>query len=168
MICHTFLLVCNGLEFDCRGLFQLSLLFQVVIPLQTKGFYNNDKLDRTVGFTSCHTSPNERLLQRWDVTVVVQSLSCHTSPNERLLQLCRGQIPSGRRFLLSYLSKRKASTTPSFLGIREMRKVVIPLQTKGFYNKLNGVVAGTKTLLSYLSKRKASTTSVTTIGRFFQ
>ena len=63
---------------------------------------------------SCHTSPNERLLQRWQLSALSAHFwCCHTSPNERLLQHTRGFSPEDV-FLLSYLSKRKASTTLSY------------------------------------------------------
>ena len=84
----------------------------VVIPLQTKGFYNTYSIQKKVAKSSCHTSPNERLLQ---------------------LRRCRMCCLTVR---LSYLSKRKASTTCICL-------VLVPEQVE----------------LSYLSKRKASTTT---------
>ena len=84
----------------------------VVIPLQMKCFYNGKKLAKGVQ----------------------EFLSCHTSPNERFLQRLR-QMQSVSGFLLSYLSKWKASTTSAIVfGAILVVKVVIPLQMKGFYN----------------------------------
>ena len=83
----------------------------VVIPLQMKGFYNfSDRVRSDFGSKSCHTSPNERLLQlglsmpkfkvnelsylsKWKASTTIDGncycsfvCCCHTSPNERLLQ----------------------------------------------------------------------------------
>ena len=151
----------------------------VVIPLQTRGFYNS-----------------QRILWKWD-TVVIPLLtrgfynlalpqvlrrreSCHTPPNERLLQLndfIRTNVLHG----LSYPSKREASTTCRRWFGAGLRTVVIPLQTRGFYNIMKKIsvavllcchtppnerllqLSGEKIIssdfsLSYPSKREASTT----------
>ena len=105
---------------------------------------------------------------------------CHTHPNDRLLQLSMRTLKT-EVFLLSYPSKRQASTTSPetkhFLTV----KVVIPIQTTGFYNvncgmfelvfvgchthpndrllqRENTHVATASEKLSYPSKRQASTT----------
>ena len=61
--------------------FQLQL---VVIPLQMNGFYNDPETQTGAVCKSCHTAPNERLLQPrlWSNAHV--DTSCHTAPNERL------------------------------------------------------------------------------------
>ena len=60
----------------------------------------------------CHTSPNERILQHEESqSFQMKHSRCHTSPNERILQ---PYITAGQ--------------------IMKTKNVVIPLQTKGFYN----------------------------------
>ena len=60
---------------------------------------------------SCHTHPNDRLLQLFGCIIIVYAfVSCHTHPNDRLLQL-RTSV------LCAY-----------------DRTVVIPILTTGFYN----------------------------------
>ena len=60
-------------------------------------------------------------------------LCCHTAPNERLLQLFwQSNLPVVKKS--SYPSKRKASTTCEAQSGGGSRCVVIPFQTKGFYN----------------------------------
>ena len=63
---------------------------KVVIPLQTKGFYNTTAVLKSTNKDGCHTSPNERLLQ------LSLGIGVDVTPK------------------LSYLSKRKASTTLSY------------------------------------------------------
>ena len=44
---------------------------------------------RLLTIKSCHTSPNERILQPSTTTTTTKmKKGCHTSPNERILQLC--------------------------------------------------------------------------------
>ena len=101
-----------------------------------------------------------------------------------ILKIFLFPISPHQRFKLSYLSKREASTTDWEQGWLPSSEVVIPLQTKSFYNRpnckpmaqsivviplqtkgfynLSTVVENKNFLvLSYLSKRKASTTSWT-------
>ena len=82
----------------------------VVIPLQTRSFYNAQVEEEGRQKVSCHTPPNEELLQRlegygevgFSVVIPLQTRSfynthvsdpkdkqtgCHTPPNEELLQL---------------------------------------------------------------------------------
>ena len=108
---------------------------KVVIPLQTRGFYNGTAHDERRRTRCCHTPPNERFLQLAIATMVMSSLTCcHTPPNERFLQRQIAAIvtdgkkschtPPNERFLqldlsvgrrgclkLSYPSKREVSTT---------------------------------------------------------
>ena len=56
----------------------------VVIPIQTKGFYN-PPMNRDSPVVSCHTHPNDGLLQRAR-TQRERVGSCHTHPNDGLLQ----------------------------------------------------------------------------------
>ena len=125
----------------------------VVIPTQTIGFYNSTVSTENQPTKSCHTYPNDRLLQPQEYMSLVLNC-CHTPPNERLLQqsqelyhVCGGcHTPPNERLL--QLNKT----------IKQTWKVVIPLQTKGFYNsKIEGKYV---VLLSYPSKRKASTTDI--------
>ena len=58
---------------------------------------------------SCHTHPNDRLLQLFLAWLLKCYLSCHTHPNDRLLQLIGTQM-------------------------KVIFEVVIPILTIGFYN----------------------------------
>ena len=112
-----------------------SMTGQVVIPLQTRSFYNI--ATATVCGTlklSCHTPPNEELLQQTPFPYGIDFLCCHTPPNEELLQLGTYENVDVTE-KLSYPSKRGASTTK--------RTPVSP----------------TPVWLSYPSKRGASTTT---------
>ena len=105
-------------------------LFGVVIPIQTISFYNKIPTS-LVGVTlSCHTYPNDKLLQQrireilpfiMFVVIPIQTISfynmganpspsessqsCHTYPNDKLLQPTKWDWTSGQ-YQLSYLSKR--------------------------------------------------------------
>ena len=64
----------------------LSSCTKVVIPSRMNGFYNYTEALATAHGVSCHTVPNERLLQPFDEIAEMEAQSCHTVPNERLLQ----------------------------------------------------------------------------------
>ena len=51
-----------------------------------------------------------------------------------ILKIFLFPISPHQRFKLSYLSKREASTTQKVQDVLSYSSVVIPLQTKGFYN----------------------------------
>ena len=85
---------------------------QVVIPIQTIGFYNAVPKLSTPSSRRCHTYPNDRLLQPKEAPLLQDGGSCHTYPNDRLLQRTMGWAVG--------------------LYVR----VVIPIQTIGFYNFL--------------------------------
>ena len=74
------------------------------------GFYNECIAAKLIHPKSCHTAPNERLLQRILGLIPIIVLSCHTAPNERLLQL-------------------------ACLWALNVLEVVIPLRMNGFYNQ---------------------------------
>ena len=107
---------------------------QVVIPLQTRGFYNLQRASLWAQLNVVITPPNERLLQ--------QVTACSVPVNWKL----------------SYPSKREASTTLESIRITVCLKVVIPLQTRGFYNANRMSARQLVIKLSYPSKREASTT----------
>ena len=73
--------------------------------------YPNDKLlqlkERRVENKdqSCHTYPNDKLLQHQDGNIKVNFGCCHTYPNDKLLQQ-KTALKSVRCIKLSYLSKR--------------------------------------------------------------
>ena len=52
-----------------------------------------------------------------------------------ILKIFLFPISPHQRFKLSYLSKREASTTQKVQDVLSYSSVVIPLQTKGFYNR---------------------------------
>ncbi len=59
----------------------------VVIPIQTISFYN--MLAWVIAIPSnksCHTYPNDKLLQPEDNTGANCMMCCHTYPNDKLLQ----------------------------------------------------------------------------------
>ena len=60
----------------------------------------------------------------------------HTLPNEGLLQLVAA-VSKNKMKQSSYPSKRRASTTGDGKKQRKIFFVVIPFQTKGFYNLVN-------------------------------
>ena len=111
----------------------------------------------TLFSSSCHTYPNDRLLQQRSSTGNGALQSCHTYPNDRLLQRMPRQLLPGT-LKLSYLSKRQASTTRMLRMTTGTESVVIPIQTIGFYNFLVFTNLFSDYGLSYLSKRQASTT----------
>ena len=59
---------------------------KVVIPLQTRSFYNGSFAALSAECECCHTPPNEELLQRSTESEETSTMSCHTPPNEELLQ----------------------------------------------------------------------------------
>ena len=78
---------------------------KVVIPIQTISFYNSSTLTGTAYGTSCHTYPNDKLLQHSIDDADSIKTSCHTYPNDKLLQLKKnGKYVDIQK--LSYLSKR--------------------------------------------------------------
>ena len=87
----------------------------VVIPLQTKGFYNQFGILRHRPLKlSCHTSPNERILQ---LRLGVQGMWCNKLSylSKRKDSTTRWQhLKPKMSSKLSYLSKRKDSTTLLF------------------------------------------------------
>ncbi len=80
------------------------MVFVVVIPIQTISFYNK-KMVAEAAALSCHTYPNDKLLQQDFDRNSAKKTSCHTYPNDKLLQLV-GPLWGSFEFRLSYLSKR--------------------------------------------------------------
>ena len=80
------------------------------------GFYNLSRHREVEFCQSCHTAPNERLLQQKAETFQHNIQSCHTAPNERLLQ------PDDKE------------------EFKHSKKVVIPLRMNSFYNTFNSCV----------------------------
>ena len=78
--------------------------YKVVIPLRMNGFYNQPGGGGTLAIQSCHTAPNERLLQLPSDVVMFADPSCHTAPNERLLQQDVSSVLA-QRLGLSYRSE---------------------------------------------------------------
>ena len=139
MICHTFLLVLSVLEGCCRvaeNYFSILKIF--LFPISPHQRFKLSYLSKRKASTTqaCGIYP-------------VSVWCCHTSPNERLLQQLLGLWCSYKR-TLSYLSKRKASTTYFRRGKRKYSCVVIPLQTKGFYN-LQKLIVTTQQLSCHTS-----------------
>ena len=104
------------IPFQTKGFYNrlygcVSYSLFVVIPFQTKGFYNNKQQQQQHHFQSSY--PSKR---RASTTIT-----------------CNKKTKIMRS---SYPSKRRASTT--WLGIKGRRspRVVIPFQTKGFYNSV--------------------------------
>ena len=153
----------------------------VVIPFQTKGFYNGDwqKCDISA---SRHTLPNERLLQH-DIATYTTTYTVSSYPSKRKASTTSWSLNGANVTKSSYPSKRKASTTvatpptPTALQVVipfqtkgfynchdwhgcDIHEVVIPFQTKGFYNLSLLAVLSVQTKSSYPSKRKASTTGL--------
>ena len=74
------------------------------------GFYNESTTYTYQVTKSCHTVPNERLLQRSTTVDSADFRDCHTVPNERLLQ-------------------HDVANDGAITG------VVIPSRMNGFYNR---------------------------------
>ena len=77
----------------------------VVIPIQTISFYNVQQTSVEGTRRSCHTYPNDKLLQLEKLQGETVLESCHTYPNDKLLQRFVDPVftlAGG----LSYLSKR--------------------------------------------------------------
>ena len=111
----------------------LDRKYEVVMPILTTGFYNSEKVIEPGLHMSCHTHPNDRLLQQLVRHSCRTLNSCHTHPNDRLLQLrnLRG-VFSSYEVVIPIL-------TTGFYNIQWVisninRKVVIPILTTGFYN----------------------------------
>ena len=120
----------------------------VVIPIQTTGFYNMTRqgmacgilkvviLIQTTGFYNW---------SRWRLRTLSQS--CHTHPNDRLLQ--PGLPLLGRRRPNVVIPIQ----TTGFYNVKrqilvEKEAVVIPIQTTGFYNyTIEGNMVGTYTVV---------------------
>ena len=104
----------------------------VMLSYPSKRQASTTHLQREQHRECCHTHPNNRLLQR-DYSGNKKHFGCHTHPNDRLLQqYSRGVIRGGVvipiqttgfynpaewiafQNLLSYPSKRQASTTTTF------------------------------------------------------
>ena len=85
--------------------------------------------------SSCHTPPNERLLQLRNLKKNLMTFCCHTPPNERLLQpdnLTKKGIP-----VVVIPLQTRGFYNNNNINIMELT-VVIPLQTRGFYNYSQG------------------------------
>ena len=129
----------------------------VVIPLQTRSFYNTYWLDTQWFYCRCHTPPNEELLQRvtlagnkvYDKVVIpLQTRSFYNMLVDIRTGEAKVVIPLQTRSFynyyvgiqaqsdeLSYPSKRGASTTRENPQRVLLLRVVIPLQTRSFYNR---------------------------------
>ena len=148
MICHTFLLVLSVLEGCCRvaeNYFSILKIF--LFPISPHQRFKLSYLSKRKASTTHMLGIGTRT----SGTLSYLSKRKASTTDNRMSQ---GSGP--RR--LSYLSKRKASTTLRSKVNRLLIVVVIPLQTKGFYNIVIGSEAEAYCKLSYLSKRKASTT----------
>ena len=77
----------------------------VVIPIQTISFYNSPTKCTWKWKRSCHTYPNDKLLQHLVTMWTDLEMSCHTYPNDKLLQR-RPSSTTMPLVKLSYLSKR--------------------------------------------------------------
>ena len=85
---------------------------------------------------SCHTYPNDKLLQLVSVGGETREESCHTYPNDKLLQQRHARPPMvGENVVIPI-------QTISFYNLHKPRvvealEVVIPIQTISFYNTEN-------------------------------
>ena len=124
---------------------------KVVIPIQTISFYNTAHLRYNFVATSCHTYPNDKLLQQTTTKVVEKPTSCHTYPNDKLLQLSP-QISHRLYLVVIPIQTISFYNALEKVGI-EYEAVVIPIQTISFYNTATVTVISFIGKLSYLSKR---------------
>ena len=154
---------CNGLSYLSKRQTSTTYLtaesdgtYEVVIPIQTIDFYNLKEQGVLMRSLSCHTYPNDRLLQRTSSASLytqkklsylskrqTSTTKKHHTPTltEKLSYLSKRQtsttaevIVDSTASVLSYLSKRQASTTTKPRNYNEENLVVIPIQTIDFYN----------------------------------
>ena len=160
------------------------------MPVRSKLSYLSKRKDSTTDCRdvwcryalSCHTSPNERILQRSFWQEWNRTWSCHTSPNERILQPSNLSDAELKDWSCHTSPNERILQLYAFEQSVANANVVIPLQTKGFYNQFGilrhrplklschtspnerilqlrlGVQGMWCNKLSYLSKRKDSTT----------
>ena len=81
---------------------------------------------------SCHTYPNDRLLQLEKNYELTDEVGCHTYPNDKLLQPARLWILSFRWVVIPIQTISFYNGCSSSRGARQV--VVIPIQTISFYN----------------------------------
>ena len=101
---------------------------------------------------SCHTYPNDKLLQLLEERCNLYKQGCHTYPNDKLLQ---------HRQAVDWRRQQSCHTYPNDKLLQHVLKrnlslilvVVIPIQTISFYNSvlIEGQLPWKS--LSYLSKR---------------
>ena len=107
----------------------INIYWQVVRPLQIRGFYNKKEAENLLN-SSCSTPSNKGLLQPSQYSLMM-IVSCYTPSNKRLLQ----QRRTIKEFMI-------CCSTPSNKGLlqriswqqKNKQHVVIPFQIQGFYN----------------------------------
>ena len=106
----------------------------VVIPIQTISFYNDAANTSFAVTASCHTYPNDKLLQlSRPSNRDASDISCHTYPNDKLLQLSGVQGSWDSSGCHTYPNDKLLQLFTSLIT-PVSQNVVIPIQTISFYN----------------------------------